>query len=184
MNNISFKGYIPVEIYAKNNGDKTYHRVLDKPDGYLRKCQGAVVRNLNKTLKQPDEKFIEFYKSHDKDYALKPVVKSLYDKEFSSIYMVTGLDADMLGYYGKCRGTADNITDKYYQKSDFRNVYYKKKAVHDYFSNSFNYLNNNAKRVKSPQGDDLKLKVYFEAKRNKNDEITGFKLTNAKFEKE
>lgn len=182
MNNVSFKGYIPVKCYAKNEGENNYRRVYyDEQNNYLTKCQGQIVRNLNGTLKNKNDEFIKFYKSHDKDYAKSACVKSVYDKENSLTYMVSGFDANIVDNYAKTIGLTKAASKKYYGKS---NTYYSKKATNDYFSNVFNFLKNSCKRVKTPDGDDLTLKVYFDTKRNKKDEIIAFKLVNAKFEKE
>lgn len=143
--------------------------------------QGQIVRNLNGTLKNKNDNFIKFYKSHDKDYAKNAAVKSIYDKDSSVVYMVTGFDTNIVDSYAKNIGLTKASEKKYYDNSTNE---YSKKAASDYFNNVFKFLQNSCKRVKTDSGDDLTLKVYFEAKRNKRDEITGFTLTNAQFEKE
>ena len=53
QNNISFKGCIPVEFYAKNPKTNKYIPIVK--DENIKKCQRFVVRNLNKTLKKPND---------------------------------------------------------------------------------------------------------------------------------
>lgn len=171
---INFKSYIPVVCYARNKGEENFRRVYYSPeDNYLTRCQGNVVRNLNGTLKNKNDKFIDFYKKQDKDYSSNPFVTSVYDKEESFAYLVTGRDADKIKNFGKTIGLSKKYNPKKFQG-----------AKQDYFYNAFDYIENSCKQVKSKDGDELYLKVYFDAKRNKRDEVTSFELVNAKFEKD
>ena len=63
QNNISFKGCIPVEFYAKNPKTNKYIPIVK--DENIKKCQRFVVRNLNRTLKKSSQNdvFINAYKN-------------------------------------------------------------------------------------------------------------------------
>lgn len=175
--NISFKGYIPVKCYARNEGEQgNFRRVSD--EGYLRGCQNVIVRNLNNTSpKEKNEDFVDFYKSHDKDYRALTHVNSVFSSEEPVFYLVSGRDTNAV-YYEKQR-----IANAY--KYGPRTVY---KAKENYFKNIFKFMSDECKRLRTEDGDELTLKVFFEAKRNKKGvhkgEVNGFKIVNAQFERQ
>ena len=53
--NISFKGYMPVEFYARHPRTGYYVPVLKKEN--IRKCQRFVINNLNNPNKLPSAKW-------------------------------------------------------------------------------------------------------------------------------
>ena len=59
--NISFKGYMPVEFYARHPRTGYYVPVLKEEN--IRKCQRFVINNLNNpNKKNANQTFIEKYK--------------------------------------------------------------------------------------------------------------------------
>ena len=112
QNNISFKGCIPVEFYAKNPKTNKYVPIVKEQN--IKKCQNFVVRNLNHSLKPENQNdiFIKAYKAIDPDYARTPVVRSYRDKFVPipktayepaprCIWLFTGKDVDSINKLGK-----------------------------------------------------------------------------------
>ena len=112
QNNISFKGCIPVEFYAKHPITKKYVPIVK--DENINKCQNWVVRNLNNTLRgyNKSDTFINAYKAIDPDYAKTPKVRSYFDRYTPRpktahepaprcVYLLTGKDVDSINKIGK-----------------------------------------------------------------------------------
>jgi len=176
--NTNFKSYIPVKIYAKDQYDDKYHRVYyDKSNNNLKRCQRQIVGNLNGTIKEKDNNFIELYKFLDKDYASNPVVRSFYAGG-SSIFLITGNDVDSMNLItkkiGKAKSELLNSTGE--TKSGYTG-----KIVRECYSEFEKYLKNLAKRVKNKDNKSLTMKAYFNAQRDKNGKIKKFTLFGAKF---
>ena len=72
QNNISFKGCIPVEFFAKHPKTQKYVPIV-KPQN-IHKCKHFVVRNLNHTFSKQNQNdvFVNAYKQIDKDYRKNP----------------------------------------------------------------------------------------------------------------
>lgn len=183
INSVSFKACIPVKHYAKHPETGTYRRLTD--DKQVRKCQGKVIRNLNgnltKTAYQP---IVDFYKQADADYSKTPEAVSIYRTSRTGrpeVYMVTGDDTEIIKEYGRKLGIAISGFD-----SEEENVVEKaeKTAKEAYFDKAFHFIKYHCKRVKSSDGKNLSLKVYFIPKYNKKGEIKDFQICNAKLERE
>ncbi len=178
LSNLSFKGYIPIKFFAKNIETGNYNRIIDKEN--IRKCQSFVVRNLNGTAKNlKNEKFVEFYKSYDKDYAAMPRVHSVYDNKKPVVYMVTGKDVDIIDKFAKPVGKAKRKSmETIGHVNSFESCY----AARSYFSNVNLFLKNNCKRIKNKDGQNLSLIMYFNPIYTKRDKkLTGFEYKNAQF---
>ncbi len=175
---VSFKAYIPIKFLAKNPETGNYNRIIDKEN--IRKCQSFVVRNLNGTAKNiKNEKFVEFYKSYDKDYAALPKVHSVYDNKKPVVYMVTGKDTDVIDSLAKPVGTAKG---KSMETIGNISSFESRSASRNYFTNVGIFLKNACKRVHSSDGQDLSLVMYFKPVYTKRDKkLTGFEFMNAQF---
>ncbi len=177
VSNVSFKGYVPVRYYAKNPATGKYSPVVKNEN--IKKCNSFVVRNLNGTLKKnKNEDFVDFFRSHDSDYRRLPVVHSVYDQNAPVVYLITGKDADtvreMAKPIGRAKGEALDKTgcSKSFEVSN---------ASNDFFRNVKAFMKNGCRRLKSEEGDNLSLRVYFDPKYNKKNNLTGFDFVNARF---
>lgn len=174
----SFKAYVPVEIYARNPETNKYVPVLKKEN--LKKCQGFVVRNLNHTAKNnKDVGFVDFYKQYDSDYNKTQVVQSIYPDRGPMVYMVTGSDVDkvkeMAKPIGKAKAEALDLTG---QSSSFE-VY---QAGRNYFEDVKRFLKSSCRRLKTPDKQDLTLRMYFEPKYGvRSKKLQGFDFVHARF---
>lgn len=177
----SFKGYVPVQFYAKNPANGKYGPVQKREN--IKRCQGFVVRNLNGTAKNnKNEKFVNFYKQYDKDYQCVPTVHSVYDHENPIVYMVTGSDVDKVREMAKPIGKA---------KADSLDTFGHTKAFEvgqagrDYYRDVQHFIKNSCKCLKSGDGKKLLLRVYFDpvyGKRGKQKgKLQGFEFVNARF---
>ncbi|MBQ8635079.1 hypothetical protein IJ425_02880 [bacterium] len=189
--NVSFKGCMPMEFYAKYSRTGTYVPVA-KPEN-VRKCQNFVVRNLNNTAgENRSDSFVKAYKEQDKDYRALPCARSIYDKRAPIItsihdkppaysYLITGYDVETLDTLGKSFG---------YQKKDiFERTGVKKgrqvtDAKKQYKSGIKDVMDKLCKRVKDKDGDDIVMKVYFTPEFNRKGELLRFKYDEVAFSKQ
>ncbi len=177
---ISFKSYIPVSYYAKNPVNGEYVPVIKREN--IRKCQGFVVRNLNGTAKRnKNEKFVDFYRTHDADYRANPQVQSVYDNNSPVVYMVSGKDVDTVTEFAKPVGKAKSESIDLIGHS---NSFETRKAASDFFRNVKSFLTKSCRRLKSDDNKNLSLRVYFDPKYNTKDKLVGFDFVNARFIKE
>jgi len=174
---ISFNGYVPIGYYAKNPETNRYSRVVR--DENIRKCQSFIVRNLNGTAKNmKDEGFVDFYKSYDRDYVNNPSVRSVYDKNRPVVYLVTGEDVNYVDKLAKPIGIAKGeAMDRYGSSKSFESA----SASNSFFRSVKAFFNNECQRLKSNDGQNLSLKVYFDPKYNKKNKLVGFNFVNARF---
>ncbi|MBQ9245744.1 hypothetical protein IJ182_05705 [bacterium] len=175
VSNVSFKSYIPVSYYAKHPKNGKFVPVLKKEN--QRKCHSFIVRNLNGTAKTSvNNDFVKFYSQYDEDYREYPQVQSVYDKNSPKIFMVTGKDADTVKELAKPVGIAKSESIAETGKSQS----YKSKNAADRFFNDVKYLiNNKFKRVKSPDGHNLSMRVFFEPKYNTKGKLVTFNFKDA-----
>ncbi len=184
INNIktpSFKAYIPVTYYAKHPDKNEYVPIVKNEN--IKKCQGFVVRNLNGTAKNlKNDKFIKFYRDYDSDYRRNPKVMSVYDKDSPLVYMVTGRDVDVVKNMAKPVGIAKGQSiDRCGRSKSFESA----NAAKNYFSNVKSFLRSSCRRLKSNDGQNLSLRVYFDPKYGvRSQKLQGFDFVNAIFVKE
>ncbi|MCD7879791.1 MAG: hypothetical protein LUG16_07660 [Candidatus Gastranaerophilales bacterium] len=173
----SFKRYVPISYYAKNPNDDNYTRIVKNQN--IRKCQRFVVSNLNSTAKNnKNEEFINYYRKHDPDYRRVPAVRSVYDENKPVVYLVTGSDVDRVDLMGKEIGKAKRESiDKLGHSKSFE----ARSAVSNYFNGVKDFLKNSCTRLKSANNENLSLKVYFEPKYNKKNELVKFNYMGAEF---
>ncbi len=181
INPVSFKGYVPVKFYAKNPANGKYSRVIKHEN--LRKCQGFVVRNLNGTAKaNRNNEFVDFYRSHDKDYREYPFVMSVYDEEKARepiVYMITGNDADRAKELAKPVGIAKGESIERIGNSKSFEARY---AAKNYFQNMKYFLKNSCRRLKNENREDLTLRVFFDPEYTKKEQkLKGFKYVGCDF---
>ena len=176
----SFKGYIPVKYYAKNPSTNEYVPVLKQEN--IRKCHSFVVRNLNGTAKKmKNDEFVKLYKSHDRDYALEPKVHSIYSKNEPVVYIVSGDDAYYVNELAKPLGISKSESLNQYGSTKTTSSY---NAAKEFYSNVKSFLNRQCTRLKSQNNKDLTLKVYFNPKYTRNNDLKGFEFVKAKFTEE
>ena len=180
VKSVSFKAFVPVKFYAKNPVNGKYSRVIQHQN--LKKCQGFVVRNLNGTAKNiKNQEFVDFYKSFDRDYRNSPMVMSLYDEEKERepiIYMITGQDADTAKQMAKPVGIAKGESK---DKLGNTKSYEAKYAARNYTLNVKHFIKNTCRQLKAPDGQKLELRVFFNPKYNKKEELKGFEYVGAQF---
>ena len=176
LSNVSFRAYAPVRIFVKNTKNGPYCPVANpsKVDTY----GGHLTRNLNKTLKHLNYKFIDYYASYDKDYAKNPKVHAVYDKDTPNIYMVSGDDSEIIEEFGKPVGKAKRQSINYFKHAD---SYDSKIAARNYFYNVKKYLKSDCQKVKNFEGDPLILTAYFDTKYDKQGIQKGYEFKGAEF---
>lgn len=177
---VSFKGYVPVKYMAKDDETGRYLPVTS--DKLVRKCQNFVVRNLNGTAqKNFNEDFVELYKKYDKDYARTPIVHSVYDKRLPIVHMVTGADVQTVENFAKPVGIAKGAAmDSIGRSSSFE----ASMASRNYFKNVRAFIQGQCKRLKSENGKNLSLVVYFDPKYTRTDKLKGLDYAGALFTEE
>ncbi len=177
---VSFKGYIPVNYYAKNPKNDKYVPVIRTEN--IRKCQSFVVRNLNGTAKKMrNDDFIHFYRNYDPDYRKLPQVHSVYDKDSPTVYLVSGRDVDTIKELAKPIGRAKGeALDRLGHSKSFEAQI----ASNDFFKNVKQFLKNSCRRLKSQDNKNLSLRVYFDPNYNTKDKLVGFTFVKAEFIKD
>lgn len=188
MQNISFKGCIPVEFYAKHPKTQKYVPIVQPQN--VKKCQHFVVRNLNKTItgQNKSDVFTRVYEQVDSDYAKNPIVRSIYDKNAPIpktaqeakpyVFLFTGDDTDKVKELGKQLGKdkiaiAESTEDKEKEAlSQARKKY--KTGIKD-------LINRICPRVKDEQKRDLVMRVFFEPEYNKKGDLSRFVFQDVMF---
>ena len=177
----SFKGYVPIQFYAKNPANGKYGPVQKREN--IKRCQGFVVRNLNGTAKtNKNEDFVNFYKQYDKYYKTVPIVHSVYDHENPIVYMVTGSDVDKVREMAKPIGKAKaDSLDTFGHTKAFEVA----QAGRDYYREVQHFIKHSCNCLKSDDGQNLMLRVYFDpvyGKRGKQKgKLQGFDFVHARF---
>lgn len=178
MQQISFKGYVPVTFFAKNPKNGRYTPVLKEEN--IRKCQSFVIRNLNGTAKNiKNDEFVSFYKNADKDYQRDEKARSVYDVNEPVVYLITGCDVDSVNSMGRELRIRKNDA---YEQTGKKNSYEAKRANKDYYNKTRSFLKHVCRRLKNSNGEKLTLEVFFEPKYTKKEgKLTGFSYTGARF---
>lgn len=176
VQNPSFKAYMPITYYAKNPVNDKYVRVV-KPEN-IKKCQSFVVRNLNGTAKNmKNDKFVDFYSHYDKDYRNQKTVRSVYDYDNATVFIITGKDTEAVSKMAKPIGIAKGESiDKTGRSSSFETHL----AAKDYFKQIKSFLKYSCKQVKNDKGEKLSLRVYFDPKYKKDGTLKKFEFVNAR----
>lgn len=178
MQQVSFKGYVPVTFFAKNPKSGNYVPVLKEEN--VRKCQSFVIRNLNGTAKNlKNDEFVKFYKNVDKDYQRVEKARSIYDTNEPIVYLVTGYDVDYVNDMAKEMRLRKNDA---YERTGKKNSSEARRANKDYYNKTRAFLSHVCKRLKNKNGEKLTLEVYFEPKYTKKEgKLLGFNYTGARF---
>ena len=175
--NISFKGCIPVEFYARHPRTGFYVPVLKQEN--IRKCQSFVVRNLNNPDgKNSNKDFINKYRQIDKDYSKNPIVASVYEKDAPIVHMATGYDAMIIKEMGKNLGKSkkevfEETGETYSSETRF--------LARKYFQDARNYIKKMCTRVKDKDGAKLKMSVYFNPIYGYEKKVKKFEYEDVKF---
>ena len=176
----NFKGYIPIKYYAKDSERGVYRPIATKE--YLRKCNNFVVRNLNGTAQKAKcDEFVDEFKKHDPDYVRISAVKSVYDKEKPIVHLVTGRDIDVLNNMGKNIGIAKHQSINALGHS---HSFEAKVTANKYYNDAKSFIQRNCRRLKSENGKNLSLRVFFDPKYKKNGEVKGFEYLGSQFYEE
>lgn len=173
----AFKGYVPVQFFAKNPANGKYGPVQKRDN--IKKCQSFVVRNLNGTAKNnKNENFVDFYKQYDSDYRSVRAVHSVYDDNRPIVHMITGKDVDKVREMAKPIGKAKaDSLDAFGHTGSFE-VY---QTGRDYYRDVHNFIKHSCKRLKSDNDQNLTLRVYFDPVYGKKGQFKGFNFVNARF---
>lgn len=186
--NVSFKGCIPVEFYAKYSKTGSYVPVV-KPEN-VKKCQNFVIRNLNNTAgSNQNDEFVREYKKVDKDYAREkkargvyngsaPIIKSIHDRLPFYSYVITGKDADTIEAFGELYGYQKK---EIFDRTGSNNNAETQEISREYRNKVKNYVNSTDKRVKDENRNGLVMQVYFTPKFNKKGEIAKFSYDKVAF---
>ena len=177
--NLNFNGYIPVRYYERENSKDKSARIISQEN--IKKCQGYVVRNLNGTLKDINQDFVELYGMHDKDYRKYPHVRSYYPLNSPVAYLVTGYDVNEMDRLAKPVGIAKGEA-KYYTGSS--RSYESRSAARAFFKDAKSFLQHSCNRVKSEDGENYVLNILVKPVYNKKNELKKFEFQEAKFTKE
>lgn len=177
----TFKGYVPVQFYAKNPANGKYGPVQKREN--IKKCQSFVVRNLNGTAKNNrNEDFVDFYKQYDSDYCAIPAVHSIYDDNRPIVHMVTGKDVDRVKEMAKPLGKAKADSLEAFGHTGAFEVY---QTGREYYRGVHNFIKNSCRHLKSDDDNqNLMLRVYFDPVYGKKGQFKGFNFVNARFLKE
>lgn len=190
MQNISFKGCIPVVFYAKHPITKRYVPIVKEQN--IKKCQYFVVRNLNGTMKGENKSdvFVNAYKSIDPDYAKVPTVRSFCDKYAQmpmnakepaprSIYLFTGSDADKAKEIGE---TLIKEKADIFEATGKKDNYAIRQAKKRYGFGIKKLLNKICPRVGDGNGNPYVMRVLFTPEFNKKGMLKNFKFQDVFFD--
>ena len=174
---VSFRGYVPVHYYAKNPKTDNYVPVIRIEN--IKKCHSFVVRNLNGTAKNmKNDEFVNFYRSYDEDYRKNPKVHSVYDKDSPVVYLVSGKDVDTVRELAKPVGKAKSEAVEILGHSK---SFEAQMASKNFFRNVKHFLKTTCRRLKSKDRKNLSLNVFFVPQYNKKDKLVGFNYVGANF---
>ena len=184
----SFKSCVPVEFYMRRNeNDDKFERVYySTENNNLSRCQKEVIKTLNGKHNNPNTTFLDFYKFFDKQYARyteHPKARSVYDKANSKVYLITGNDVKEISNMARDIGIA-----KSQEKAKNPHTTSKLSSEHianvtnDYYCNAYSYISK--RRLKNEQGNPLIMKVYLNAKCDKNNKVKNFSIAGAKLVKD
>ena len=175
INSVSFKGYVPVRYFAKNNKDGSYYPIYDKDK--IKKCNNYIVRNLNGTAgkNSKNDELVDKFSSYDKDYKEKPYVRSVCDR--GVVYLVTGKDANKLPEYAKPIGIAKSESLDAFGHSESHDA---KLRTREYFANVKSFLKNTCIQIKGGNDKPLTLNAYFDPQ-YKNGELKDYKYNSLEF---
>ena len=177
---VNFKGYVPVRYYAIDEEQNVVRPIRTKE--YIKKCHGQLVRDLNHTSKtQKLGNFDEYYKSADPDYRRIPKVRSIYDKEEPVVHLVTGKDIDIVDAMAKNVGIQKSKSiDAFGHSHSFEAA----EAAKSFYNNTKYFLTKRCSRIKSRNGENLTMRMYFLPQYKKNGEVKGFEFVKANFIKD
>jgi len=188
MQNISFKGCIPVEFYAKHPITKKYVPIVQPQN--INKCKHFVVRNLNRTLIETNQNdiFIKAYKSIDSDYAKNSIVRSYQDKSSPIpktpsearpyVYLFTGDDIDKVKELGKRLGKEKIAIAESTEQKEKRAL---RQASQRYKSGIKDLINSICPRVKDEKGNKLVMRVLFKPEYNSKGNLKNFEFQDVFF---
>ena len=188
IQNVSFKGVMPVEFYAKNPKNNKYVPVV-KPEN-VKKCQSFVIRNLNGSItRNSNVDFIREYLTVDKDFAKVQVARTFYDKEAPVItsarqdvpyyvYLVTGSHVDEVDKLGKELG---KVKADVFERTGLRQGSEIKKAQKHYFEQLRKFVFRTCPRIKDESGDKVVMRIYYDPKYDKKGNLKNFEYRNVVF---
>jgi len=186
--NISFKGCMPMEFYAKYERTGAYVPVV-KPEN-VRRCQNFVVRNLNDTAgTNKSDEFVHEYAKVDADYRQRrsarsvhdkraPIIKSIHEKLPFYAYLITGDDVDDIDLLGRQLGYDKKDI---FERTGLINNSEVKSANKNYRNGIRNIIEKISHRIKDENGNKLVMQVYFTPVHNRKGELVKFKYDKVNF---
>lgn len=190
MQNISFKGCIPVEFYAKHPITKKYVPIVK--DQNINKCKHFVVRNLNKSYskKTRNDVFVKAYEAIDPDYAKVPAVRSYYDiytprpktayePAPRCIWLFTGKDVDCVNKLGEELGKEKSDI---FEATGEKNNSAINQAQRRYRAGMKNLINRICPRVHDDKGVPYVMRVLFTPEYDKKGNLKNFVFQDVFFD--
>lgn len=175
----NFGKSIPVYYYAKDKTGRIFRVV--KPEN-IKKCHQYVIRNLTKSAKNKNIAFIDWFKSKDADYANSGLIRSVYENSRALIYLVTGhLDNQKIKEWAKPVGIrkAESLVRTGSSRSFEVN-----EAGKNYFKRALEYVKQLTVRKKTPAGEPVAMRAFFDAQYKKDGSLKGFSFNSVDFVRE
>ncbi len=172
----AFGASIPVYYYAKDKAGKVW-RIM-KPEN-IKKCNSYIIRNLTGSIKKKNDGLISLFKRFDSEYKTSGKIRSVYDNEKSTVYLVTGKkDCDIIREMGEKLGKTKSES---IHRTNTTKTFEVIEAAKQFFKNALQYVKRNDIKKKTNNGTPLSAHIIFDAVYKKNGEIKGFKYNNINF---
>ena len=190
MQNISFKGCIPVEFWAKHPKTNKYVPIVK--DENINKCRIWVARNLNNTMHgyNRSDTFINTYKAIDADYAKTPNVRLYFDRYTPRpktahepaprcVWLFTGKDVDLANKLGKELGKEKSDIFEATGEKENASV---RQAKRRYRAGILNLINKICPRVNDGNGNPYVMRILFTPQYNPKGDLQRFVFQDVFFD--
>lgn len=167
----NFRSAIPVYYYGKDRTGKLY-RLMDSKK--IKECNSYIIRNLTGSKKDKNEHLIETFKMFDGDYLNTGLVRSVYDKTTSLVYLVTGMrDTKMIDSMGAEIGVAKNYSRARWGTTNSFEVF---DTIKRYYERAISYARRPEVISKDKHNKPRAIQAIFEPQYKRNGEHKGFKF--------
>lgn len=171
INSLKFGSAIPVYYYSKDKSGKLY-RLFDSKK--IKECNSYIIRNLTGSKKEKDEHLIEMFKMFDGDYLNTGLIRSVYDKTSSLVYLITGKrDTKMIDSMGAEIGVAKNYSREHWGTTNSFEVF---DTVKRYYQRAISYARRPEVISKDKYNKPRAIQAIFEPQYKRNGERRGFKF--------
>lgn len=175
----NFGKSIPVYYFAKDKTGKLF-RVM-KPDN-IKKCHQYIIRNLTGSAKNKNTELIKQFSSENTEFAQSGVIRSVYEKAKSVIYLVTGFcDTEKIKRLAMPLG---KLKSESIRRTGSSKSFEVNEASQNYFSEALKYLKQLSVRKKTPKGEPMAMRAFFNAEYKKDGSLKGFSFSSMDFVKE